>query len=211
MTKKKINQDKFTYLSIPHDPGPKPAGIKELRVYLQAHTRIRLKSGEKVGEDFLSKLEIQMTKDAGNELTDFLYSVDRLLVVSLKVRKFLEDKQFGSDEIEYIPFKLKDKKGKLLTEQYCVVNPLLKITCLDTEKSDCNLFTNPVDGSQRWNVESIVVREEAIPPELRLFRLAEDTSQILIRSDLLAAIKKAKFTGLVARLPGDSLTKIFYD
>jgi len=162
-----------------------------------------------MGEAFLSNLEIQLSKEAGDHLTDFLYSEDRLLVASGRAQEFLEGQRFLPEEIEYLSFRLKDKKGKVRPDPYCVVNPLVKVACLDVEKSNCNLFTNPVSGKVRSNVESIAVRDDAIPPDLRLFRLAEDPSRILIRSDLLAAIRKAKFTGLVAREPGEALTKIF--
>jgi hypothetical protein len=200
-----------TYFTIPHDPGPKPAGVRPLSEYLPGRARIRLKNGESVGPGFLAATAFDMEKEAGNQLTDFLYSVDRLLVASERARRFFESQGMDVAELEFLPFQLRDKKGKPRPEKYCVVNPLRKVACLDTEKSDCSLYTNPVGGEQTWMVETIVVDPARLPPEARLFRLFEVPDRILIRSDLLEALQAAELTGLRARKCGEHLTKITWD
>lgn len=195
---------KLTYLTIPHYPGEKPAGFPELGDYMEGRVRTRIKAGERVGERYFDGIEFQLRKETGNQLTDFLYSVDGLLVISPPVRQLLTDQGLGPEDVEFVPFKLKDKKGKPVAKPYCVANPLRRVACLDTERSDCKLFTNPVSGEQKWMIETVVLREDAIPPDARLFRLAEKPSHtVLIRSDLLDLIRKAGLTGLVARAQGE--------
>jgi hypothetical protein len=196
----------LTYFTIPHYPGEKVAGFPELADCMDVTLRLRLKEGERVGPDLFDRVDLRLRKDAGRQLTDFLWSVDGLLVVSQRVREFLEAQDFRPDELELVPLTLEDATGKPLPKPYCVANPLLRFPCLDVQRSGARLFTNPVSGAQAWRVREVVIREDVVPKDARLFRLAEAPSHIiLVRSDLLDGLRKAKFTGLVSHGQGEPI------
>jgi hypothetical protein len=195
----------FDYFTIPNYPGEKPAGIEDLDEYLPVAKQIALCRGVPMGQDLFARKTVSLRKKYGNQLADFLRSVDRLLVLSDRARGFFLDQGFAEAEVEFIPFKLKDKKGQPRTEKYFIANPLVHVACLDIPNSDSYVVFNPVTRKEDRYVSVVRVFADKIPPDARLFRLAEDPRRILIRSDLLGALKEAGLTGLVEAKLGESI------
>lgn len=193
------------FFTIPNDPGPKPAGIESLSRHLQPDVMIRFHAGEPLGARLLEGRPLRMSAKAGNQMTDFLYSVNRALVASERARAFFEAQGLTPDDIEFIPFQLLDKKGKPRKERYFIANPLRVVACMDPARSTHKPFPSPSPGQPRFFIRKLHVEEGHVPADARLFRLYEDPQHVLIRSDLLDALKVAGLTGLVERELGGFL------
>jgi uncharacterized protein DUF1629 len=184
------------YFKIPNYPGPKPAGIEGLYPPFALEDVMKLQAGEPVAPQLLLGKTLPLSKDYGNQLADFLYNAEGLIIVSEKGRAFFEKQGFAPNELQYVPMKLKGKKGQPRMPAYSVVNLLRRVSCLDSTRSEAELVTNSVDGSKKWNIISLRIDESKVPQDARLFHLAEQPLIKLIRSDFLEAIRAAGLTGL---------------
>jgi hypothetical protein len=138
---------------------------------------------------------LDIHEDGGDMLTDFVPNISRCVIISSRVKDFFEQEGLDAEKVEYLPFIVKDKKGRVVKDQYYVANLLVKIDCLDLEKSQCAIDDN--DG-EVLDVATIVVLEDKIPDEAIFFRVEEYPSHIIIRSDFVEKIKQQGFTGLNA-------------
>ena len=153
-----------------------------------------LSDGVPMKANFPPTAEIEIDKDSGDMLTDIIPNIGMDLIVSEKVKKILEsDGLVESDTLEYLPFVLKDKRGRVVKEQYYFVNSLLKIDCLDREKSD---FSTYDDDDEVCDVNGVFLLSDKVPENFRLFRLGEFPSVIVLRSDLVDRLNSEGVTGL---------------
>lgn len=183
------------YFTIPHWPGVKAARVQSFQQYMPTRRYADLALGKKMAEGLLAGKVVALHPEAGDQLTDFLGNSNRLLLASERARAFLQSQGFGPGELEFIPFRIQDKKGKPLPNLYSIANPLVHVRCLDVEKSKCVALGE--DGPPEYRVSALHIDARKVPPDARLFHLAESPSRLLIRDDLLAEIRKAKLTGLV--------------
>jgi hypothetical protein len=193
------------FLTVTHFPGPKIAEVSQIYTVLTGNECVRITRGERMRDDLLTDKPLRIVK--GSRLADFLWTPDRVLVVSERTGSFLEAQGLGG-ELQLLPFRLCDRKGAPRSERYALGQPFRKIDCLDPSRCEAELWTNPVSGEKKWMVESVQVDVSKIPPDARLFRLGEAPEVILIRSDLLQAIQDAGLTGLVAKELGQPLIDI---
>jgi hypothetical protein len=163
----------------------------------------RLKEGVRMGDDFPASVELAISPSSGNLIPDFIPNVNKQLMISEPVRKLFESEGLTDELVEYLPFILKNKKGRVVdAPRYCVANPLRKINCLDRKRSK---YAARDDGVTIVVMEVLHLLEESIPADAKLFRLGELPSMILLRSDLADRIREANFIGLMLRSPGENL------
>jgi hypothetical protein len=142
---------------------------------------------------------LDIHEDGGDMLTDFVPNISRCVIISSRVKDFFEQEGLDVEKVEYLPFIVKDKKGRVVKEPYYVANLLAKIDCMDIEKSKCSFFEDEngiEDLTDVIDVETIEVLEEKIPDEAIFFRIGEFPSHMIIRSDFVEKIKAQGFTGL---------------
>ncbi|MGC3998864.1 MAG: hypothetical protein QM767_15995 [Anaeromyxobacter sp.] len=162
-----------------------------------------LAKGVRMGSNFPPTVVFEIAKRSGDVLTDFLPNTNRVIMASERVAEFLRAELPASDEIEFLPFGLKNKKGRLVqTPRYCLVNPLRKVECLDRKRSKYAA----ADTGELVMMDELHLAEDRIPPDTKLFRLAELPTCILYRADLVEKIRAAGFTGFTVAAPGDNLT-----
>lgn len=154
----------------------------------------RLTDAVPVGNLFPPSTVLSVHPRSGDMLTDFIDNSDAVLEVSANAREVLLAHGVGENAAEYLPFILHDKQGRVVKERYFVVNLLHSVACFDLAKSKYKTYPNK--PGKIYGIRSIHLREEQIPPDAKLFRLAEYTRFIIIRSDLVEAIQKAGLTGL---------------
>ncbi len=146
-------------------------------------------------EDWFPKdLVFELSKDHGVKLTDSIPNTDQFLLVSEKLKGLLEQRAPGVS-IEFLPIRLRNQKKKLVAKKYFLANVLGTVGCVDTERSDFKMSS--IDKSQVHRFYRLVLDEKKIPDEARLFRLAEDTGQLIIREDLAQDILNADCTGMM--------------
>jgi hypothetical protein len=144
-----------------------------------------------------------LSQDGGDMLCDIVDNTAGELIVSVKARELLESEGVTGDAIEYLPFTLKDKRGRPTKGQFYVANLLLKVPCMDREHSD---FTASRVSGKILGISRLKILNEKVPPEVKLFRLGEWPRVVVIRSDLVQQIKDEKLTGLTLREQGERFT-----
>ena len=144
-----------------------------------------------------------LSEDGGDMLCDLVDNTSGLLIVSTRARDVLESEGVTGEGVEYLPFALKDKRGRLTKGRFYIANLLRKVECMDRERSEFS--SSSVDG-RVLSVQNLVVQKEKVPPEAKLFRLGEWPRVIVIRSDLVQRIQDAKLTGLSVCAQGEDFT-----
>ncbi|WIG94159.1 DUF1629 domain-containing protein [Myxococcus sp. SDU36] len=144
--------------------------------------------------------ELSFNEGAGDMLTDFIDNPDRVLYVSPRAQDVLASRGLIGSAIELLPFVLLDKRGRRVQEPYAIANPLMRVECMDHERSKCRRRTGAPE--QIVEVKLLHVREGMIPEQAQLFRLAELPKLMVVRSDLLAALQEAGLTGLAVHPVG---------
>jgi hypothetical protein len=137
--------------------------------------------------------EYSLHPDFPNDLvlTDSLINSDGLIVVSAKLRKVFE--KHVVPKVEYHPVLIRDHKGKVFSQDYCILHPIDPIVCLDHEASGASpsfILPDVVDS-----VEKLVLDREQVPADRPFFRIAGFHQATLVRRDLAAELDKGRYTG----------------
>jgi hypothetical protein len=86
----------------------------------------------------------------------------------------------GEGHVETFAVTLESPGAKPDATSMRIVNLLDSVACLDRGASDFD-----EDGDGIWDIRHLRLREEEIPPDRRLFRLAEQSSVVIARKDLV--------------------------
>jgi len=134
--------------------------------------------------DAAAAMNPDFPKDIG--LADSL-SGATFLVISGKAKQFIEQENAG--KIEFLPMKIINHKGRVASEDYFVVNPLDVVDCIDKEASGAEMDDDMIEGCAQ-----LVLKEDAIPKDLKIFRTKFWSGRILIRRDLAQKMTAAGLT-----------------
>lgn len=205
-----MTQTRFSYFTLPHYPGSEIAATEPFSAR-HLPTPIRVRRGVPIGMDFPPTTEVALSSKSGPRFTDFLYTTSRLLLATERVCNLFQAEGVTHEQAEYLPFVLKDRKGKVRPEKYILINLLLKVPCFDFDRAEYSLFTGEAVSmpgvKEISTIRKLQVREDQIPADAKLFRLAEEPDVKLIRSDLLDALKAQGMDGGLVTLPlGEFLT-----
>jgi hypothetical protein len=140
-------------------------------------------------DDASSAMSPRYPKDLG--LADSLYGAG-YLVVSAAVRKLLEEAAVA--RVEYLPLRIINHKGKVASADYCIVNPLAVVDCIDATASVVK--ENPLDPGNYSGCKQLVLRETEVPAELAVFRCLHWPAVIVVRKSLADRMTAAGLTGL---------------
>ncbi|MCY1034840.1 hypothetical protein OV207_25560 [Corallococcus sp. BB11-1] len=147
--------------------------------------------------------QLSLYEEAGDMFTDFIDNPDRVLYVSQRVGEILSSRGLVGAAVEMLPFVLLDKRGRRVQESYFIANPLVSIPCLDFERSKYRRrASNPNELAE---VNLLHLREDVLPEDAQLFRVAEFTDLMVLRSDLLDAFHQAGLTGLAVHPSGTTI------
>jgi len=108
------------------------------------------------------------------------------LVVSATARAVIE-KLCPTQKIEYFSCALHSKEGKVLSSDYCIVNPLGGFDALDEKASTID---RAADG-RMLAVERLVLDSKKLRTAPHLFRLKQNTTTIILSSELVRALIEA--------------------
>ena len=96
----------------------------------------KLAVGKKFGSEYPENVELQLDEDTpGMTLKAILGNLRGYFLGSSAVVKVIND-NFPELEIETLPFKLLDQKGRVMSEDYFFINPLDHYDCLKDEECD---------------------------------------------------------------------------
>lgn len=144
--------------------------------------------------DTVCRMNPEFPKDI--QLADNLIGTG-LAVVSDQMRELLIKEEINN--IEFLPVTILNHKGRVASNDYSIMNPLDVIDCID------------LDGSiVKWNLikkdlisgcKQLVLKEDAVPIECKIFRPKFWPTEILIRTELVEKLFSAGFTGLYFKDP----------
>ncbi|MFY2557355.1 imm11 family protein [Corallococcus terminator] len=184
---------RFTYVVVPYFPGPEIAATDPVSKALPLP--IMARRGVPLTAQFPPTTEILLSTKSGNRFTDFIYTQSRVILASQRAWDLMKAEGVTDAQVEYLPFVLKDRKGRVRPEKYGFVNPLLKVACFDFDKSDYTpMSDDPTEGFA--GISRLQILPEKVPEDVKLFRLAEDPDVNLIRTDLLEKLRGAGMEGL---------------
>jgi hypothetical protein len=86
-------------------------------------------------------------------------------------------------------------KKKLASKDYFLLNPLSVVDCVDIEASEVEWDVIRTDFIE--SCASLVVQDSRVPTDVHVFRPKHLESDILVRSELVDALKAARLEGLV--------------
>jgi hypothetical protein len=132
------------------------------------------------------------------ELSDNLYGTSRI-VISKRLRDDLVER--GVANVEFLSVEIRNHKKKTASKDYFVLNPPFAVDCIDTKASQVKWNQINLDLISRCN--GLVIRKDAVPAGVNVFRPKHLETRILIRADLAQALTDLGLTGLWFADPAD--------
>ncbi|ATB39509.1 hypothetical protein CYFUS_004953 [Cystobacter fuscus] len=128
----------------------------------------------------------------GMKLADLLGNTEGMLVVSKALRETIE-KHCQGVEIEYLPFTLYDHRKRVHSQDYCIVNPIGSLDCLDEAASGVQYGS---EGSV-IDIGEIVLDRNKVKDAPQLFRVKQRPSQYILGVKLAREIYDRDFTNVL--------------
>jgi hypothetical protein len=100
----------------------------------------------------------------------------------------------SAGQIEFLPVTILNHKGRVASEDYFFLNPVGSVDCIDIEKS--GVEWNDIDDTVISSFEQLVLKEDAVPPGVALFRPLHGTKTILVSRSLADRLETDGLTGL---------------
>ncbi|NQY36017.1 MAG: hypothetical protein HRT37_13805 [Alteromonadaceae bacterium] len=153
-----------------------------------------LNEGIKVEDQYPDGVYFDMHPERPHDilLVDSLFNTDNELVISEPLMNFFIEKKFTN--LEFLPVKIMDHKGKFIDEKYFIMNVLEHQNCLDTDASDAEISI--IDDKIIESVEQIVLIDENVDESFDIFRMTGFPAATLIKESLAKEIADNGFTGI---------------
>lgn len=140
--------------------------------------------------DVFFDMDPEYPKDIG--LTDNLQNSDQVIVASKSLISFLQEKNLKG--LENLPVAIRNHKGRMIKEEYFIVNPTEPQDCIDLDLCKPTYFSIYPDYIQY--VEQLVIDPERIEDKIAIFRLLNFWPPIVVRTELAQEISNQSFTGI---------------
>src|SRR5687767_2741713 len=127
----------------------------------------------------------------GVKLTSLIGTTLDYLIVSSELRDLIKE-HCQSAEIEYLPIALYSKKKRLQSADYCLVNPVGAVDCLDLERSKIHYTPK----GEIVDVNKAVLNPAKLEGAAALFRIKESPRQYVVSEPLARAFAARPFTNL---------------
>jgi hypothetical protein len=141
-------------------------------------------------ENVVCKMSPKYPKDI--QVADNLYG-SGYAIVSGRLKEQITH-AIGTLQIEFLPVTILNHKERIASKDHYIVNPVGSVDCIDTEKS--GVVWNAIDTKVISAFEQLVLKEDAIPPGVAIFRPTYRTRTILVRRFLADQLSADGFTGL---------------
>ena len=141
-------------------------------------------------EKVTCKMSPKYPKDI--QLADNLYGCS-YPIVSGRIKEQIAAAD-GGGQIEFLPVTILNHKGRVASTGYYFLNPVGSVDCIDIDKS--RVKWNAIDNTVISSFEQLVLKEDAIPPGVAVFRPKHRTQTILASRSLADRLEADGFTGL---------------
>jgi hypothetical protein len=176
--------DKFNEDYCFTDKGPR--GVMDAHD-LQVGTRVADEYPSGLGETTLQLGE----DDAGLELPSYIGNTHRLFIVDRPTAEIIQKHRVP--EIEVLPFKLLNHKGRVHSEDYVFLNLLGSVDCVDLGRSTLDRREN---GSLR-KITKFVLSTTKLAAAPEVFRVKEDLNRYVFAETLVEDLRAHKCTNFV--------------
>jgi hypothetical protein len=149
--------------------------------------------GHSTAKEWPDDATIQLRKSSGRKLSDLLGTITNNLIVSKRLRAMIEEHSANID-VEYLPVRINDHRGRLLSDEYVIVNPIGTVDCLDTKASD--ILWDTKDTKKALAVNTVVLSAKKTKDAPALFRIREKPASYVLAQSLAKPIYAAKFTNV---------------
>lgn len=155
----------------------------------------RLIEGVRLRPDYPERVVLDLHPSSGAMQVDFLRNTDEMIVASPRAVEVLKAGGVQEKDVELLPVSIRDRKGRIAPEPYAIVNPVVKVACMDRDRSEFELYKG---SDEVLGIGSLHIRPDLVPSDLPLFRLGDSPNRILVREDLMKAIADGGLTGFRA-------------
>ncbi len=205
----------YSYYTFDLSDDPKNGIVKDIdNVENNDVSSYMLKEGVSLNGTFPNNCTLQFDSDGGELVTDFIENIDELVLLASSAQKIFQKHIESEDKIEYLPFNLLNKKGKPVADTpFYIANSIYTISdsidfdaikekaveygITDNGKSRFGgiYYTSP-DQDEIDDFTVICLKEDKLPEDAQFFRIGELPNYIVIRSDLVEALREAHMTNL---------------
>jgi hypothetical protein len=153
-----------------------------------------LAEGVKLEDEFPSDVYFKMDPDSPHDtlLVDSLYNTHSELIFSQKLKNFICD--LGLNNVEFLPVKIMDHKGKFVAEPYFIFNVLEHQDCLNIEESGAELPR--LKTMDIMDVEKLVLDEDKFDHSLDIFRVKRLPTATVVKKSLADKIDAMGFSAI---------------
>jgi hypothetical protein len=171
-------------------PEPGAAKFTRLRNYDRS---FELRKCIPLKDHYPSDVELRMDKDLPDdiELVESLYGPGTSLFVNNTVRQLFALSEV--DNVEYLPLKIINHKGRAVEEPYFIVNILTRVDCIDTAQSQVEW--NDINPDAISGVDKLIIDEAPLSEGARLVRPVHLDFAMLIHRSLAHEIQARKLRG----------------
>jgi hypothetical protein len=154
-----------------------------------------LKMGVSRKESFPASASYSMDPDFGIRFQDALKTADALVVVSERLKQFLESEHPSAlSNVEFLAVTIEDHKARPVDQRYFILHTTMSQDCIDEDASVFVRYNiNPDSIAEMY---SLSVDEECVDSRLQIFRLTQYKIPVIVRRDLADAITESGFTGI---------------
>ncbi|RKH07962.1 hypothetical protein D7V97_20890 [Corallococcus sp. CA053C] len=149
--------------------------------------------GIRMGSEFPDGLRFSMTKqEPGLKIADVIANAVNYFMVSKRMKELLE--QHSGADIEFLRFVLLNHRGRVASEDCYIANVIGMQDCVDMDRSEGD--RDALKPERFMYLRRLVLKEDTLAPEVKLFRTSAVPRLMLVRKDLKAQLEKEGVTGI---------------
>ena len=154
----------------------------------------RVHEGAPLEPDWPEDARLFMNKEnPGIKLSSLLGNTRSMLLVDKELKELIQA-HCQNQEIEYLPLVIYDHRKRVRGRDYFLINPLSSVDCLDLQASE--IIWDQNDSTSIIAVSKYVLQRDKIAEAPPLFRIQQDPSEYVLRTDLAKAIYDRKPTNI---------------
>lgn len=170
---------------------PGAAVLNELRGFEDI---FRFDTGAPLEAEFPADTAYHMNPDFPNDLLlpDNVRTADQVLLVSQRLHEALM--ATGVPQVEYLPLRIVDHKGRVASASHVIVHPLGLVDAIDMTQSEYQphrFVKGRID-----KVKKLVIDPARVPPDRQLFKLKGFGVPVIVRRSLAERLSASGFSGL---------------
>jgi len=142
------------------------------------------------------KLTMSMYADEPRNtvLPDYVQNMKSLVIVSPRLRSFLEARQVSN--VEYYPLEINDHKGKVASSEYSVAHLINPVDCIDADASGAKWIGEGLATKRIMLLRKLVLDPSRVPEDRQLFFPRYYSEIPLLRRELADAMRQENFSNV---------------